>query len=192
MISPEQQRLKGRMMLFSNNGNEGWTFLMTSVGISGLCRYMLSFLTSYLLIYSCLSILPLPQSHDRVDKNEKVSFPSCGERESNRWVMCQAFVNRDSCRGHMSSPHVGLPHKGASQVVLVVKNPAANAGDTGGVGPIPGSGRSPGVGNGNPLQYSCLGNSKDREAGWARVHGIAKELDTTGHMCTHTCWPGPG
>ena len=53
----------------------------------------------------------------------------------------------------------------------VVKNPPANAED---VGSIPGSGRSPGEGNGNPLQYSCLGNSTDREAWRATVHGVAK------------------
>ena len=41
-------------------------------------------------------------------------------------------------------------------------------------GLIPGSGRSPGEGNGNPLQYSCLENSKDRGAWWATVHGVAK------------------
>ena len=46
-----------------------------------------------------------------------------------------------------------------------VKNPPANAGDVRGVGLIPGSGRSPGEGNGNPLQYSCLGNSMDRGPG---------------------------
>ena len=49
----------------------------------------------------------------------------------------------------------------ASQVVLVVNNQSANAGDA---GLIPGSGRSLGKGNGNPLQYSCLGNPMDREA----------------------------
>ena len=58
----------------------------------------------------------------------------------------------------------------------VVKNPPANAGD---VGLIPGSGRSPGEGNGNPLQYSCLGNPMDREAWWATVHGVTKESDMT-------------
>ena len=52
----------------------------------------------------------------------------------------------------------------ASRVVPVVKNPSANAGDAEDMGSIPGSGRSPGVGNGNPLQYSCLENSVDREA----------------------------
>ena len=59
---------------------------------------------------------------------------------------------------------------------LVEKNLPANAGDR---GLIPGSGRSPGGGNGNPLQYSCLENSMDRGAWWATVHGVAKELDTT-------------
>ena len=53
----------------------------------------------------------------------------------------------------------------------VVKNPPANAGDA---GSIPGSGRSPGGGNGNPLQYSCMENSMDRGAWRATVHGIAK------------------
>ena len=50
---------------------------------------------------------------------------------------------------------------GASQVALVVNKQPANAGDVTHVGSIPGSGRSPGVGNGNPLQYSCLGNPSD-------------------------------
>ena len=63
----------------------------------------------------------------------------------------------------------------ASQVVLVVKNPRASAGD---VGLIPGSGRSPGGGHGNPLQYSYLENSRDRGAWRAAVHGVT-ELDTT-------------
>ena len=54
----------------------------------------------------------------------------------------------------------------------VRKNPPANVGDAGDVGSISGSGRSPGVGNGNPLQYSCLENSIDREAGKAEVHGF--------------------
>ena len=47
------------------------------------------------------------------------------------------------------------------------------------MGSIPDSGRVSGGGNGNPLQYSCLGNPKDREAWWATVHGVTEELDTT-------------
>ena len=56
----------------------------------------------------------------------------------------------------------------------VVKNPPANAGDVGDVGSIPGSGRSPGEGNDNPLQYSCLENLMDGAAWWATVHEVAK------------------
>ena len=63
----------------------------------------------------------------------------------------------------------------------VLKNSPANAGDTGDTGSIPGLGRSPGIGNGNPLLYSCLENpSKPPPAGWqAAVHGVTKEVDTT-------------
>ena len=56
----------------------------------------------------------------------------------------------------------------------MVKNLPASAGY---MGSVPGWGRSPGKGNGNPLQYSCLENPTDREAWWAAVHGAAKELD---------------
>ena len=56
----------------------------------------------------------------------------------------------------------------------MVKNPPVNAGDEGDVGLIPGSERSPGVGNGNPLQYSYLENSIDRGAWQATVHGVTK------------------
>ena len=61
----------------------------------------------------------------------------------------------------------------------MVKNLPANAGDIGDAGSIPGWGRSPGEGNGNPLQYFCLENSTDRGAWRATVCGVAKELDTT-------------
>ena len=57
----------------------------------------------------------------------------------------------------------------------MVKNPSANVRD---VGSIPGSGRFPGGGNGNLLQYSCLENSMDREAWQATVHGVTKESDS--------------
>ena len=56
----------------------------------------------------------------------------------------------------------------------VVKNPLANAGDAGDVGSTPGSGRSPGGENGNPLQDSCLENRIDRGALQVTVHGVAK------------------
>ena len=72
----------------------------------------------------------------------------------------------------------------------MVKNPPANVGDT---DSIPGSRRSPGEGNGNPLQYSCLVNFMDCRIWWAIVHGVSKKLDMTqqlhkseGWVCFHT------
>ena len=61
----------------------------------------------------------------------------------------------------------------------MVKNLPANAGDTRDVGSIPGLGRSPGEGNGNPLLYSCLGNPMDRGDWRATIHGVVKESDMT-------------
>ena len=65
----------------------------------------------------------------------------------------------------------------------MVKNPPANAGDAGDTGSIPGLGRSTGVGNGNPLQYSCLENSMDRGARWATVLEVVKSWT---QLSTHT------
>ena len=62
----------------------------------------------------------------------------------------------------------------ASQLALVVKKSPAGARDTGDMGSIPGSGKSPGGGNDNAFQYSCLENPMDRGAWWAMVHGVAK------------------
>ena len=66
---------------------------------------------------------------------------------------------------HLIFRTVGFPCSSVS------KESACNAGD---LGLIPGSGRSPGEENGNPLQYSCLGNPMDRGAWWATVHGVAR------------------
>ena len=69
-----------------------------------------------------------------------------------------------------------------TQMAQVAKNLPAKAGDS---GFIPGSERAPGGGNGNRLQYSCLGNLMGRGAWWATVHGVHKELDTTEQLTTH-------
>ena len=68
----------------------------------------------------------------------------------------------------------GYRYLRAPQVVLVVKNPPANAGDIRNMGLIPGLGRCPGGGHGNPLQYSCLENPMDRGAWWATVYRVTK------------------
>ena len=59
-------------------------------------------------------------------------------------------------------------------MVLAVKNPPAKAGDIRDVGSIPASGRSPGGGDGNPLQYSCLDNPMDRGAWQGMIHGVTR------------------
>ena len=74
-------------------------------------------------------------------------------------------------------------HIWASQVAQMLKNPPANAGD---VGLILESGRSPGEGNGNSLQYSFLKNLVDRRAWWAPVHGVAKSLTQLSNTATTT------
>ena len=66
----------------------------------------------------------------------------------------------------------------------MVKNPPASAGDAGEVGSIPGLGRFSTGGNGNPLQYSCLGNTVDKGVWWATVQRVAKS-QTQLSMYTH-------
>ena len=80
---------------------------------------------------------------------------------------CVSFskVSTAKCLGYTYICIYGFPDGS------VGKESARNAGD---LGSIPGSGRSPGEGNGNPLQYSCLQNSMDRGAWWITVHGVTK------------------
>ena len=74
---------------------------------------------------------------------------------------------------------------GASQMVLLVKNPPADARDVRDAGWIPGLGRSPGEGHGNPLQYSCLENRMDRGAWWPTVHGVTESLTQLKQLSMH-------
>ena len=75
---------------------------------------------------------------------------------------------------HLADIHESVHVDGASQVVLVMKNPPASAGDVRDAGSIPGLGRSPGGRHGNRLQYSCHENLMSGGAWWATVHGVAK------------------
>ena len=72
-------------------------------------------------------------------------------------------------------------------MVLVVKNPPANAGDIRKAGLIPGSGRSPGGQHGNPLQYFCLENHMDRGAWWATVQRVLKSQTQLKQLSMHAC-----
>ena len=69
-------------------------------------------------------------------------------------------------------------------MVQLVRNTPANPGDPRDVGSIPGLGRSPGIGDGNPLQYPCLEKSMDSGAWWATVHGLSK---TQTRLNTYAC-----
>ena len=88
----------------------------------------------------------------------------------------------------MQGVQVGSPfgELRASQVALVVKKPSAIARDIRDTGSIPGSGRSPGEGRGNPLQDSYPGNPMDRGAWWATVHGVAKSQTQLKQLSAHT------
>ena len=91
-------------------------------------------------------------------------------------------LNEKFRRGIFVFRYDGVQFVWASQMALVVKNSSANAGDTRDLCSVPGlSERSPGEGNGNPLQYACLGNPMDRGARWAIVHGVA-ELHMTEYL----------
>ena len=83
---------------------------------------------------------------------------------------CRPLKNRDHC---------------LCQVVLVVKKPPTNAEDIRDTGSIPESGRSPGEGHGNLLQYSCLENPMDRGAWWAAVHRVTKSWTRLMQLSTH-------
>ena len=76
-------------------------------------------------------------------------------------------------------------------MALVAKNTPASAGDLRGVSSIPGLGRSPGGGQGNPLQYSCLENPMDRGDWWVVVHGVTKSWTRpkqfSMHVGMHAC-----
>ena len=74
--------------------------------------------------------------------------------------------------------------------MLEVKNLPANSGDVRERSSVPGLGRSPGVGNGNSLQYSCLEIFMDRRAWWATIHGVAREWDTAEHPLSIS-YPAP-
>ena len=92
---------------------------------------------------------------------------SCRHQEKGRGIEVKGQYTYDKLAGS------GDP-QWASQLALEVKNPPANAGVVGDLCSIPGSGRSPGGGHGNPLQYSCLENPMDRGAWRATVHGVAQ------------------
>ena len=139
-----------------------------------------------------------PQGHYQSDTTERLHFHislSCiGEGNGNP-LQCSCLENpRDG--GAWWAAGYGVAQSRtrlkrlssssrASQVALVVKSPPANEADAGDLGSIPGSGRCPGGGNGDPIQYSDLENLIERGAWRATVHGVT-ELDATEHRTAGT------
>ena len=105
----------------------------------------------------------------RMGRKWKTSKQQFKEKKAVRSIRRQNGFKRLTLKQDLLFSTGGFP--GGS----VVKNPPASAGN---MGSIPGSGRSPGGGNGIPLQYSCLENSMDRGASWATGHGVAESATT--------------
>ena len=101
------------------------------------------------------------------------------------WAAIYGVAQSQTQLKWLSSSSSNLVYR-ASQMSLMVKNLPANAGDIRDVGSIPGLGRSPGRGHGNPLQYSCLENPMDRGAWQATVLGVAKSQTWLKQLCMHT------
>ena len=108
-----------------------------------------------------------------------------GEGRQNFWTEVQFKRARYTWSQTPGKKHC-IHRAGASRVAQAVKNPPATVGDERDSGSIPGSGRSPGGGNGNPLQYSCLENPTDRGAQQATVHGVTQSQTRLERLSTHT------
>ena len=115
--------------------------------------------------------LPFPSSGDLPDSGIKPLLLHCGQT---LYPMYNCVIEQY------------LTHW-ASQVVLAVKNLPTNAGDLRDLGSIPGLGRSPGRGHGDPLQYSCLENPMDREDWTGIVHSVTKSWTWLKRLSMHAC-----
>ena len=100
------------------------------------------------------------------------------------WIKCQVLCEV-VCQEQWVKPLL-LPSNSESQAAVVGKNLPANARGVRNAGSIPGLGRSPGEGNDNPLQYSCLENPMDRGAWRAAVHRVTKSWTRLKRLSTHT------
>ena len=126
-----------------------------------LDRWLLSFVFFFFFWNAHCS--PSFRTHRHTENKQNINATAClVNRLKSRINYLDVFIK------HVLDTEMGFPG------VTVVKHPPTNAGDARDVGSIPGSGRSPGEGNGNLFQYFCLENSMVRGAWWTRVHGVAK------------------
>ena len=123
-----------------------------------------------------------------VEKWDKTNEQKPGRKYSAHWWssrLCLDWFFSSLHKSVMEKHHV-CKVKLCLLGALVVKNSPVNRGDIRDVGSIPGSGRSPGGGHGNPLQCSCLENPMERGAWWVTVHGVAKGWTWLKWLSTHT------
>ena len=140
-----------------------------------------SSLTSHFLTYYRTKCISNPQWNDSRKTHKK------RERDDGSLTAGFDLLGADCVSGRHGASYPALVSPvltRASQVVLVVRNPSANAGDMRDVGLIPGTGRSPGGRNGSPLQYSCLENPMDRGAWGATVHWAANSWTQLNQLST--------
>ena len=122
--------------------------------------------------------------------NEIIHYLSCSSRLISLSIITQgASMSSQMAESPSFSWQSNIPlqtHIWASQVVQLVKNLPSHAGDTGDVSSIPGSCRSPGVGNGNPLQHSCLQKLLGQQSLSGYSQWGCREQDMTEQLKTHT------
>ena len=141
----------GRWMQGSRRGKLVLSLLEV---ITGVHKSLLAWSKQTMFLHRSLFLRwHLPQKFSHVHLSHVTRMELVRKRAGKAWLMKVSSNLRDCPRGS------------------VVKNPPAHARD---MGSVPGSGRPPGEGNGNPLQYSCLGNPMDGGAWWATVHGLTK------------------
>ena len=130
----------------------------------------------------------IPQTHPHLPQLRGGDDGGWEGRKKERWGVSEDRDVQDQSLEGKASSFFPLPcFPQASQVVLVVKNPPANAGFVRDKGSIPGSGRSPGGGHGNPLQYSLLENPMDRGAWRAAVHRVTESWTRPKRLSLQAC-----
>ena len=138
------------------------------------------------LIYSPIKFKPYQNLNDLYWRIQKIHLKIHVNSQEILNSQNNSGKGKQSWRAHTSWFENIIKLQWASQVVLVLKNPPANAGVVRGTGSIPGSGTVSGGGHSNPFQYSCLENPMDKWAWKATVHRVAKSWTRLKQLSVYT------